>query len=59
LSPTLAAWLGCDLDDEYTAGSPHAGDTRGMMNSGELLRQRYDETLLGWLERKLKKLGVE
>jgi hypothetical protein len=47
------------LDDEYTAGSPHVGDTRAIMNSGEQLRPRYDETLLGWLDRKLKKLGVE
>lgn len=47
------------FDDEYPATSPHAGDHSALMNSGEQLKPRYDETLRTWLDRKLKGLGVE
>jgi hypothetical protein len=47
------------LDDEYTAGSPFAADRPAIMNAGEQLRPRYDDTLVGWLNRKLKSVRIE
>jgi hypothetical protein len=47
------------LDDEYKPGTTYAGDKRAAMNAGEGLRGRYDGTLLDWLGRKLRALGIE
>jgi len=47
------------LDDEYPAASPYTADKPAVMNSGEQVRPRYDDTLLPWTERKLNAPGVK
>lgn len=46
------------LDDEYPSSSPYTTDSAAVMNSGEQMRPRYNDTLFSWTERKLNALGI-
>lgn len=47
------------LDDDYPADSPYTMDKPSIMNSGEQVKSHHISTLESWVDRKLKKLGIE
>ncbi len=47
------------LPDEYKVGHAHAADYPSVMNRGENLRARHNNSMLDWLKRKLKEHGIK
>lgn len=47
------------LLDEYKSSSPHSKDYSSILNRGEVIKPRHNDTPRTWAIKKLKSLGIE